>query len=629
MRKPDYSQPAIEGKTGRSLRWSEGCMISAMTTQNDRPDAVYTEKCAAFVREADGAQRAFDRLANLRLAAAAVGFAAAAIGYYTAAYTAWWGLAVLPVFAALMAVHERVNRRHRRATALAALYAALLERMRGGPPVRAADGEAYVDPNHLYALDVDLVGPGGVFQRINLAQTAAGERALVQRLTRRASIPLIRDRQDAAAELRPRHDLREKLELAGQAVRAGVHPDTLAHWAGAPAFVVPSWAKAASVILPILAIAAIGLWIAVGVALPFWLLFAVNLLVLGLFKTRLAAMSAAISEPGRELKVLANALRVFETETFAGALLQSQQARIRTGGVYASACVARLDRIVDLFEAPRNAFFAPFAIILMWPLHTARMLEAWRVQWGPHVAEWTEALGELEALLSIAAYAYECPDDPFPALAEQGPLFDAKGLAHPLLGESAVRNDLRLESSRPLLMLTGSNMSGKSTLLRSIGVAAAMAMAGAPVRARFLALSPMAIGSNIRVHDSIQEGKSRFYAEIVRLKELMAACNEGPLLFLLDELLHGTNSHDRRIGAEAVIRALIAQGAVGLVTSHDLALADMVGAMNGKAENVHLQDDLRDGALVFDYTLKPGVVQKSNALALMQAVGLPIGPGAP
>lgn len=603
-------------------------MIPPMSSQNVRPESVYTEKRETFTREAAEAQRAFDRLANLRLAAAALGFAAAGTGYSTEAYSAWWGLAVLPLFAVLMAAHERVNRRHRRATTLAALYAALLERMRGGPPVRSADGEAFIDANSLYALDVDLVGPGGVFQRINLAQTAAGERALAQRLTRPAGIPLIRDRQEAAAELRPRHDLRETLELAGQAVRANVHPDTLAHWAGAPLFVVPSWAKAASVILPVLAIAAIGLWIVTGVALPFWLLFAVNLLVLGLFKSRLAAMSAAISEPGRELKVLANALRVFEGETFTSALLKSQQARIRTNGVTASTCVARLDRIVDLFEAPRNAFFAPFAIILMWPLHAARMLEAWRIQWGPHLSDWTDALGELEALLSIATYAFECPDDPFPGLVESGPLLDAKGLAHPLLGEKAVRNDLRLDAARPLLMLTGSNMSGKSTLLRSIGVAAAMTMAGAPVRARSLALSPMAIGSNIRVHDSIQEGKSRFYAEIVRLKELMAACAEGPLLFLLDELLHGTNSHDRRIGAEAVIRALIAQGAVGLVTSHDLALADMVGAMNGQAENVHLQDDLRDGALVFDYTLKPGVVQKSNALALMQAVGLPIGPSA-
>jgi hypothetical protein len=442
-------------------------------------------------------------------------------------------------------------------------------------------------------------------------------------------VEAITARQEAAGELRERHELREGLELAGVAVRTEVRPDALARWVRVPAFSPPAWARTASYVLPVLSAIAVGAWILTGIALPFVVIFSISLIVLGRFKNDLAALSASVNEPDRELKVLAGALRVFEGETFVSPLLRSQHDRIVSSNVRASACIARLDTLVDLYEAPRNAFFAPIAITLMWPIHTARLLERWRATWGPHVGEWTEALGELESLLSVAAYTFECPDDIFPDLRENGPVFEGSGVAHPLLPrDTSVRNDVRLDSARPMIMITGSNMSGKSTLLRTVGVATAMAMAGAPVRARALTVSPMAIGSNIGVHDSIQEGKSRFYAEIVRLKELMAIAETGglPLLFLLDELLHGTNSHDRRIGSEAVLRALLGTGAMGMVTSHDLALAEMVDRFEGRAENVHLEDDVEGDKLVFDYTLKPGVVSKSNALRLMRAVGLPVGP---
>ena len=208
-----------------------------------------------------------------------------------------------------------------------------------------------------------------------------------------------------------------------------------------------------------------------------------------------------------------------------------------------------------------------------------------------------------------------------------GPVLVAEMLAHPLIAEGvAVANDVRLGGEAPhVLLVSGSNMSGKSTLLRAIGTNVALALAGAPVRARSLTLSPMAIGATLRVEDSLQAGISRFYAEILRIRAIVeAASGPRPLLFLLDEILHGTNSHDRRIGAGAIVQSLVEAGAIGLVTTHDLALTELVSALGGRAANVHFEDRIEDGKMVFDYRMRSGIVEHSNALALMRAVGLKV-----
>jgi DNA mismatch repair ATPase MutS len=235
-------------------------------------------------------------------------------------------------------------------------------------------------------------------------------------------------------------------------------------------------------------------------------------------------------------------------------------------------------------------------------------------------------VGEIEALSSLAGYAFEHPDDPYPEFVSGTALWEGEGVAHPLLPEArAVRNSVRLAADAPLLVVSGSNMSGKSTLLRTIGANAVLAMAGAPVRAVALRMTPLSIGASIRVMDSLQEGSSRFYAEIRRLRELVEiASGPRPLLFLLDELLHGTNSHDRRIGGEAVVRGLLARGAIGLITTHDLALAQIAESVEPPGDNVHFEDHLENGVMTFDYRLRKGVVEKSNALELMRSIGLEV-----
>jgi DNA mismatch repair ATPase MutS len=212
------------------------------------------------------------------------------------------------------------------------------------------------------------------------------------------------------------------------------------------------------------------------------------------------------------------------------------------------------------------------------------------------------------------------------------PLLEAEAIGHPLIEEGrVVRNDVQMGGADGprVLVVSGSNMSGKSTLLRTLGVNVVLAQAGAPVRARRLRISPLAVGASIRVTDSLQGGVSRFYAEILRLRQILDATarpgpNGAPVLFLIDEFLHGTNSHDRRIGAEAVVRGLVERGAIGLITTHDLALADIAGALGARAANVHFEDHIEDGRMVFDYAMRPGVVRKSNAIELMRSVGLEI-----
>ena len=311
--------------------------------------------------------------------------------------------------------------------------------------------------------------------------------------------------------------------------------------------------------------------------------------------------------------------------------------------------IAQLRRLVNLLEGRRNQL----AGLLMAPLQATAQLalavEAWRRKAGPAVLRWMTAVGEIEALCSLATFRFEHPTYPFPIILDDArpgppgtdrrtarvtppvtpetlPRFESEGLGHPLIpSHSRVVNDLRFGGERRLIVVSGSNMSGKSTLLRTVGVNTVLALAGAPVCARRLTLCPVTLGATLRINDSLAAGKSRFYAELTRLKQIVdRADGTPPLLFLLDEILHGTNSHDRRIGAEAILRGLVARGAAGLVTTHDLALAEVADALGPQAANVHFEDHLEGGLMTFDYRMKSGVVRKSNALELMRAVGLEV-----
>jgi hypothetical protein len=342
-------------------------------------------------------------------------------------------------------------------------------------------------------------------------------------------------------------------------------------------------------------------------------------------KNRVQQVIKPVERRARELALFAGLLARIEREHFDAPRLRQLRATLDTAGRPPSHRIAQLGHLVDWLDARRNPFFAPLAPLLLWTTQHAFAIEAWRSRVGPAIGRWLAVVGEFEALCALAAYAYENPGDPYPEIVTDGPCFEGEGLGHPLLPiDRCVRNDLVLNSEVRVLIVSGSNMSGKSTLLRTVGINAVLALAGSPVRARCLRLSPLIVGATLRIHDSLQAGRSRFYAEITRVRQLVELAMKGPLLFLLDELLQGTNSHDRRIGAEVIVRGLVEQGAIGLLTTHDLALTHIADLLAPHVANVHFEDHFENGAMTFDYRMRPGVVQKSNALELMRSLGFKV-----
>jgi hypothetical protein len=566
-------------------------------------------------------------------------------------FSPWWVALPLVSFLVLVVVHRRVLARGALATRAASYYEAGLARIEDRWSGTGPTGTRFLDEHHPYAVDLDLFGAGSLFQLLCTARTPAGEDCLSGWLLAPGEIDAIRARQDAIAELRDRLDFREELWRLAESVNEDVRVDRLRAWAAAPA-IAPSGALRAGLgAIAVAQIAGALAWAFTDIG-PTLLLAAllVHTLVFLALRSRIGNALRGAEGAGRELTVLASLLERVEREPFISARLQALRAELDgvpagAAGAVAGAAgaaaggsttpgasspareVARLDRLVDLLESRRNPLFAPIALLTVWVPQLALATEAWRARVGSRVARWIEIAGEVEALAALSGYAYEHPADPFPELIDgDHAMLDASGLGHPTRPTATfVRNDLRLDDATRVFVVSGSNMSGKSTYMRTAGVNVVLALAGAPVRARSMRLSRLRVGASIQLHDSLAEGQSRFYAEILRLRQILVLAKEGkPVLFLLDEILHGTNSHDRRIGAEAVIRSLLRYRTIGLVTTHDLALARIAEDDSVPAVNVHFEDDIVDGTMRFDYRLRDGVVRKSNALALMREVGLEV-----
>ena len=364
----------------------------------------------------------------------------------------------------------------------------------------------------------------------------------------------------------------------------------------------------------------------VAMRIYFLSVFIIYSAILWRFKKRTDRIIQEVEEAAHDLGLLAGVLRRLEAERFASPRLTALRVKLDIEGQPPSRRIKRLHRLIVLLDSRRNQIFGAIAPLLLWDLNLSYSIEDWRRTSGPAMRRWLNAVGEMEALSSLASFRYEHPRYVFPEFVAESPYFEAEALGHLLLGtDGVVPNDVRIDGDLRVLVVSGSNMSGKSTLLRTVGVNAVLAQAGGPVRARRLRLSPLAIGASIRILDSLQEGTSRFYAEITRLRQIMQkAAGSPPVLFLIDEFLHGTNSHDRRIGAEAIVRGLVERRAIGFVTTHDLALAHIADALVARGANVHFEDHLEDGRMRFDYKMRPGVVQKSNAIELMRSVGLEV-----
>jgi hypothetical protein len=602
----------------------------------DSPEAVYEKRVLVADARFRDVSRRWNLVANLRLVIFIVGAGLTGWGFWDDHPLAVVsGLVALLVFAILVASHQRLARERQRSSILSAINRAAMARLR-----RDWDALPLVDPwfsptQHPFARDLDLFGYASLFHLVATTRTPTGTETLRRWLLASADPETIRARQAAVADLAPRLDERQDLEFLGRQVETYPDPAPFLAWAEGPRWLArrPAlrWAARLSVAL---------LWILIAadvagiVGPPLWLIPAsINLVISQTFTASIHPMLVRTATQQRALLPYAGMMTQLCDASFEAPLLQESRAALRADGHDAPVRLRHLDRLAALVIPRGSLLYIPIQAMTLWDVHVLDALEHWQRDAGSRVRRWLEVIGEVEALMSFAGMAYDEPDWAYPDVNTPHDRFEAEGLAHPLLPRDRVANDVMVGPPGTFLLVTGSNMSGKSTLLRAIGTNAILAGAGAPVCAARLRMPPVTIGTSGHVEDSLTQGVSFFMAELQRLKQVVDLATVtreagGQFLFLLDEILQGTNTAERQIAARRIIRHLIAQGAIGAVSTHDLSLAD-TASLNHAAHPIHFRETFATGpdgvTMSFDYLTREGIATSSNALRLMELVGLDIG----
>lgn len=554
------------------------------------------------------------------------------------------GLSLL-LFVALVVWHDRVLRARDRLEMLVAINQdslwRLARRWKQLPRTDPVPPEAGADP---VARDLDIF-PGdhnraSLSQLLSTVWTPQGRATLTGWLREGSDPEEIVLRQQAVAELSPLIELRQELELRGRQLwerGAPPDPELFLQWAeGDPWLLRRPWLIWITRLLAVVALTLAVLRI-FEMAPTGWVVLAivVNLAIGYGYGRRFHETFNTISGRGQACKHYANLFKLLDSRSFSCTKLEQIGEMLSPRGRTASTHMQRLERLGGLADARFTPLFhLPLVALTLWDFHVLFGFERWQRGVGREVRQWFTALGEIEALCALATLHHDQPDWSFPKTSAAGSvLFKAEGLGHPLLPpEACVVNDVEVGPPGTFLLVTGSNMSGKSTLLRSIGINVVLAQAGGPVFARHMAIPRLILGTSFRVHDSLEAGVSFFMAELRRLKEIVdlaKACNqkaEGPrLLYLLDEILQGTNVYERQIAVRRVIVHVLNEGAIGAVSTHDLTLAEADGLADAGSP-CHFTESYEKTEsgphMQFDYKLRPGVSSTVNALKLLEVVGL-------
>ena len=643
-------------------------------TPGTDPRPTYADRAARFDEVAAHADRAVRTYGRLRLATFAIGVSAPWLLFSAGSGAAAWGaigVACL-AFGLLVFGQRRARARRRRAELAADLNRegiARVERRWDDLP-RTADEAPPVDRGrtraHDYADDLDLHGRASLMRLLGTASTKPGRRTLHQWLRFGADPHTVALRQQAVVELAGAFDFRDRLAAEARLLdgirpfdgvgdgngdgASGPHPAArFLRWAeGEEQLAGRRWLLAAAYLMPPVNVSALVLYFlgAVPGAVAAWPLLA-SLAVLWPCWKRISRVFSKAGDGESEVRDYGPLLaQLHGADSFSSPLWTGIRTRLAgaapLGGAAASHNgdpsvrpghqeIRRLRRLLDMADLRRSPLFhLPLALLLFWDVHTLAALERWKARSGHRVREWLRAVGEAEALAALAALAADHPDWTIPNLDASADTLRGEALGHPLLPPTTcVRNDVEVGPAGSFLLVTGSNMSGKSTLLKAIGLNVALAQAGAPVCAGSLRLPSLRVVTSMSVRDSLADGISFFMAELRRLKQVVDAAEASAperALYLVDEILQGTNSAERQIAARTVVRRLLASSAIGAVTTHDLALADAED-LNARATAVHFTESVRDAAdstdrLVFDYRLRPGPATSTNALRLLALVGL-------
>jgi hypothetical protein len=526
------------------------------------------------------------------------------------------------------------------------------------------NGARFAARPHPFAEDLDLFGQGSLFQRISVAHTRFGEEALCRYLADPATLAEIGLRQGAVRALSSELETRQRLETLALAIvepetrgvserpqsdaepksetvaapsasgvsrraRGAPDPEELLQWAESEPKLgrIPLIVWGSRLLPPLTLLGALGT-VVLGFPPLAWTapLLLQILLVLRAGPETARVFTAVSSTEGAFLRYGAM-LELAENLSASSELIDSMKSRLLSGERRPSSAMKEFRSKVGWFDLRHNGLVHPFVnVVLLWDIHCTLALEAWQMRAGRAVRGWFQALGELEALSSLAGLAHDEPEFAFPEVVSEPAVFEASALGHPLIdGPRRVPNDVSLPAPGRALLVTGSNMSGKSTLLRAMGLAVVMSSAGAPVCATRLRHSLSTLRTSVHVSDSLERGVSHFYAELSKLKAVIDA-SRGPLpvFFLLDEILHGTNSRERQLGARWLLSELLQRGAIGAVSTHDLELCRLPDALMQKVTMVHFRESVQDGRMTFDYKLRSGPVTEGNALRLMRIVGLEV-----
>jgi hypothetical protein len=540
-------------------------------------------------------------------------------------------LACFALYVALAVVHARVIREEEHRRVQLALNQRGLQRLAGQWRSFPETGAALLPEGHLYAGDLDLLGPASLFQRLDETGTRAGERQLAQWLLEPAgSAEAVKARQLALQELAPKLAFRQALvtetRIAGQ---DKADPSRFIDWCEASsALDAIRWAWPVAHLLPALTLV-LGLLSMAHVLtnVPVALGVLAQVVVVLLTRKPLGRLWEALLMGDRGFVRFSETFAAIDAEPFVAPRLRALQAGLGAPGTAkVSTRLSAFTRLLGFAELKHSGQMHPLINALtLWDVHVLFRLDRWRQADGRDVRRWFEALSELEALSSLATLPFEHPELCWPTVTDGEATFEAEGLFHPLL-EHPVANDVAMKGPGLAWIITGSNMSGKTTLMRTVGLNTVMALAGLPVCARAATLSRLQVVTSMRVKDSLERGVSYFYAEVRRVKALIDAVQANPkhCLFLLDEIFMGTNTRERQVASRYLLSLLVDLGAVGAVTTHDVSLCELEQTRPGRVVNVHFRDHIEAGQMRFDYRLYPGVVTTSNALEVLRRAGVPV-----
>jgi DNA mismatch repair ATPase MutS len=503
-----------------------------------------------------------------------------------------------------------------------------LKRLRGEWSEFEDTGEEFLDGEHSYSDDLDVFGRGSMFQWINTAVTPAGRLKLKELLANPwLDVHDILSRQQAVKELASSIGWRQRLEAECRMLpKERQDTDKLIGWAKQREGLVDKlYLRAALIVMPVLTIVSIIYYSAkpsIGYSVPLiFLMLDIAALKLG-GKIRRETLDTAYDYK-KNIRVYYKIFKHIEDKRFSSIMLQQIRDNLfAKDNISASQAITKLVKLTDKISDRSNLFSIVLNLLFLWDYHLIIRLEKWKRIYGESIDRWFQCLGEFEALTSLSGIAFDNPNWAQPEFITNKLTVSSRELAHPLLSKSRVSNDAQLGLPHSILLITGSNMSGKSTYLRTIGINLVLAYAGAPVCAKSFSCSLMKIYTCMRISDNLEKNISSFYAEIIRIKKIVAAAKRGePIFFLLDEIFKGTNSLDRHLGAETLVNKLSRENALGLVSTHDLELGELE-EKNPKIINYNFQEHYKNNEIHFDYKLRLGVSKTRNAVYLMKLAGI-------